>query len=152
MTARDEIDLLLRVTSQVAQKMLESGGLMHFGTVLGSKRDVQVLMPKSMKANVVWEELVSYWKREIGAAAAKAEWRAIACCTFATELLDDNSLSGPALVVHIEHFDTKTGAEDVAYKYQGSREGKIALGETTRASAKRWLIENTLSSQIERRI
>ena len=148
MTSRDEIDLLLRVTSQVAQTMLESGSLMHFGTVLGSRRDVQVLMPKSMKENPAWEELVSYWKREIGAAAANVEWRAIACCTFATELRDDNSLGGHALVVHIEHFDKNTGAEDVAYKYRGSR-GTITMRETTRAGAKRWLTESTQSSQIE---
>ena len=152
MTAREEMDLLLRIASQVAQKMLESGGLRHFGTILGSKRDVQVLMPKSVKENVSLEELVSYWRREIGTAAAKAEWRVVACCTFAAELRDDNSFGGSALVIHIEHCDKRTEAEDVAYKYQGSRGSKIILGETSRAGAKRWLMDSATADQFEQRV
>ena len=152
MTAREEMDLLLRVTSQVAQKMLESGGWMHFGTVLGPKRDVQVLMPKSTKENASGKELASYWKREIGIAAEKAKWRAIACCTFATDLRPENSSGENGFVVHIEHFDQGAGAEDAAYKYQGSRGTKITLSETTRASAKRWLMESARPNNTERGI
>jgi hypothetical protein len=35
MTPREELDLLLRVVSQLAQKQLETGGRMHFGAILG---------------------------------------------------------------------------------------------------------------------
>lgn len=136
MTAREEMDLLIRVTSEVAQKMLESGGLMHFGTVLGSKRDVQVLMPKSMKKEVAWHELEAYWKREI---ASKTDWRAIACCTFVTELQQEDHKAKPTFFIHLEHFDVSMGAEDVAYQYHASRGQKITLRETTRLTAERWL-------------
>ena len=149
MTAREEMDLLLRVTSQVAQKMLESGGLMHFGTVLGAKRDVQVLMPKSMTEKVAWRELADYWKERIGTASARMDWRAAACSTFVTLLSGDDSFKASGLLIHVEHFEDQTGAEDIAYEYESSEHGKITLREVTRASAGRWISGNAQASPIQ---
>jgi hypothetical protein len=149
MTAREEMDLLLRVTSQVAQKMLESGGLMHFGTMLGPKRDVQMLMPKSMKEKVAWQELADYWKDKIGTASTKMAWRAVACSTFVKLLSGDDSFKASGLLVHVEHFEVQTGAEDIAYEYERSDHGNITLREVTRASAGRWISGNAQPSPIQ---
>jgi len=139
------MDLLLRVTSQVAQKQLETGGRMHFSAILGSNRDVQLLMPKEMKKGVTWDELVAYWKRELVAAVAKSGWRAVSSCIFASDLfMGADESEHPfhirqALLVHVEHVDGEVAAQDVAYPYQGSPGAKITLGEPNRMAAERWM-------------
>ena len=149
MAASDETELLLRVTLQLAQKMIESGGLMHFGTVLGPKCDVKVLMPKSMKEKVAWQELATYWKDKIGTASAKMDWRAVACSTFVKLLSGDDTFKAAGLLVHVEHFEDQTGAEDIAYEYESSEHGKITLQEVTRASAGRWISGNAQPGPIQ---
>ena len=120
---------------------------MHFGTVLGPKRDVKVLMPKSMKEKVAWQELATYWKDKIGTASTKMDWRAVACSTFVKLLSRDDAFKASGLLVHVEHFEDHTGAEDIAYEYEG-RHGKITLREVTRASAGRWISGNAQPSPI----
>jgi hypothetical protein len=46
MTPKEEKELLLRVVTKLAGQQLEKGGSIAFGATLGSKRDVQLLMPK----------------------------------------------------------------------------------------------------------
>lgn len=147
MLPQEEKDLLIRVVSQVAQKQLETGGQMHFGALLGPKRDVQLLMPESIKKDASWEELRTYWKRQLGAVAAKIDWRAISYCTFGTSLNEAGHKSGNVLVIHVEH--SALPAETVFYPYTGSRGNPITLGEPTREVTDRWMASDFLPAHSE---
>jgi hypothetical protein len=49
MTPDEAKALLLRVVTKLVAQQLEQVGFMPFGAILGQQRDVQLLMPKSMK-------------------------------------------------------------------------------------------------------
>jgi hypothetical protein len=66
--------LLLRVVTKLAAQQLEQVGFMSFGAILSQKRDVQLLMPKSMKTNVVRDELDTYWAQTIRKAIANGDY------------------------------------------------------------------------------
>lgn len=109
----------------------------------------------SMKKGVTWDELIDYWKRELWAAASEMTWRAASSCRFASDVyLGENHsdrafLIHPAFVIHLEHPDEAIGAECVACPYQGSRGGKITLGEPTRTVAGRWMLNVNPASHPE---
>jgi hypothetical protein len=81
MTAADDKKLLLGVALRLAAEQLEKGGLPPFGAVLGSKRDVQLLMPKSFsKRTVTQEDLEEYWFRELRKFATTDGCKAVCFC------------------------------------------------------------------------
>jgi hypothetical protein len=129
MTPSEEKELLLRVVSQVARSLMDTGGQMHFGAVLGSKRDVQVLIPKSMKENVTQDELHVYWERELHAAVVAGDCKAVSSCTFVNVPGRDGKLT-TALLIHMEH--EETGAEDILLPYRCNEDKSIVFGESTR--------------------
>jgi len=81
MTPKEEKELLLRVVTKLAGQQLEKGGFLPFGAALGSKRDVQLLMPKSMKQDVTTDELDAYWVRTLRKAVATGECKTVCSCT-----------------------------------------------------------------------
>lgn len=115
MTPREEKELLLRVVTKLAAKQLARGGFIPFGATLGSKRDVQLLMPKSMKKNVAPEELQGYWARELRQAGASGDCRTVCWCADVRTNLDGGQ-PVPAVFVHIEH--PEAYAENVLYPYK----------------------------------
>jgi len=147
MTPREEMDLLLRVTSQLAQKQLETGGRMHFGSLLGPSRNVQVLMPKEMKKNATWDELIAYWRRELPSASSKMAWRALSFCTFLSGAYDDGT-RGTALLIHLEHADSSVVCEDITFGYVGEPGGKITLSQPTKAVGERLISCTGSPSQV----
>jgi hypothetical protein len=46
MTLQEEKELLLRVATQLATKLIGRGGFIPFGATLGPGRNVKLLMPK----------------------------------------------------------------------------------------------------------
>src|SRR5260370_27449314 len=60
MTPREEIDLLLRVVTRLAQKQLGQVGFIPFVAVLGSNRDVQLLMPAGCKKDLTHDGGAEY--------------------------------------------------------------------------------------------
>lgn len=65
MTPQEEKALLLRVVTKLVTPQLERGGFVPFGAILGQNRNVQLLMPKSVKRDVTRDELVDYWVQTI---------------------------------------------------------------------------------------
>jgi len=126
MTPQEEKELLLRVVTKVAKKQLEQGGFIPFGATLGSNRDVQLLMPKSMKPNVTQDELDAYWVRTLRKAAAGGECKSVCSCADVRIQADDGTMV-PALLIHVEHTDNLS--EDILYPYEKDERLGIVFGE-----------------------
>lgn len=114
MTPQEKKELLLRVVTKLAARQLANGGFIPFGATLGSKRDVQLLMPKSMKTNVARDELRGYWARELAQAAS--EDRGTVCWCADVRIALEGDAPVPAVLIHIEH--PEAYAEDVLYPYE----------------------------------
>src|SRR5271165_4433886 len=108
-----------------------------------------MLVPKSMKLSVTWNELTDYFKRELVSAVSETPWRAVSACIFTSycafaEFAEQDSsarlLQIPlSFLIHVEHCEKNVQAQEVAYPYQGNLGSKIILGEPTRAQAERWI-------------
>jgi len=128
MTPKEEKELLLRVVTKLAGQQLEKGGLIPFGATLGSKRDVQLLMPKSMKQDVTTDELDAYWVRALRQAVATGECKTVCSCTD-VRMQANEGLLVSAVLVHVEHVDTF--AEDILYPYRKDGGSGVVFGEPT---------------------
>jgi hypothetical protein len=100
--------------TKLAGQQLEKGGFIPFGATLGSKRDVQLLMPKSMKQDVTTDELDAYWVRTLRQAVATGECKTVCSCTDVRVQANEGLLVS-AVLVHVEHVDTSS--EDILYPY-----------------------------------
>jgi hypothetical protein len=105
---------------------LERGGFIPFGAILGQNRDVQLLMPKSMKPNVARGELDTYWVKTIRKAIANGECLTACWCADVRGQTDDDTLI-PALLIHVEH--ANSFSEDVLIAYRKNENGKIVFDE-----------------------
>ena len=133
MTPQEEKALLLRVVTQLAAKFLLKGGFIPFGATLGPDRNVELLMPNSMKKDVTRGELYDYFGKELRRSAA-AEDRKTACfCAHVGEV--DGRVVTPAILVHVEH--SEAYAEDVLYPYQLNDVPEVVFGNPTTARADR---------------
>lgn len=135
MTPQEEKELLLRVVVRVATQQLELGrGFYPFGAILGANRDVQLLMPQSMKTDVREDELKSYWVRELRKAIeqGRATFKTACYCTDVRITLETSELV-PAISAHIEH--ANADAETITYPYCWSHDAKPLLNEPTRSPA-----------------
>ena len=65
MTLQEEKELLLRVVTKLAAKLIGEGGFVPFGATLGPGRNVKLLMPKGWKENATRDELEACWSREL---------------------------------------------------------------------------------------
>jgi len=133
MTPQEQKDLLLGVVTKLATKRLEEGGFIPFGATLGSKRDVKLLMPKSMKQNVTRDELEAYWIRELRKATAEDACKTACSCADVRVPVGEGELV-PALLIHVEH--AEGSAEDILYPYRKDESSGIVLGEPTSAAIK----------------
>jgi|SRR5580658_4770481 hypothetical protein len=131
MTPQEQKELLLTVVVRVAVIQLKIGGLFPFGATLGSKRDVKLLTPKSMKKNVSREELDEYWKRELRKSTAEDECKTACWCADVLVPMDDGSLV-PAIFVNFEHADGS--AEDILYPYRKTEGSDVVLDVPTSAT------------------
>src|SRR5260370_31863694 len=102
MTPQEEKALLLRVVTKLAAPHLEKGGFIPFGAILGQKRDVQLLMPKSMKRDVPRNELDNYWARPIRNAIAAGKYMTVCWCADVRGQPDAGPLR-PAVLFHFGH-------------------------------------------------
>jgi hypothetical protein len=127
MTPDEAKALLLRVVTKLVAQQLEQGGFMPFGAILGQKRDVQLLMPKSMKPNVVRDELDTYWAQTIRKAIANGDYTTACWCADVRGQSDDETLI-PALLIHAEHAHSFSEDILIAYRKEG---GKIVFDEPT---------------------
>jgi hypothetical protein len=139
MTLQGDKDLLLRVVTQLAQKQLASGGFIPFGAVLGSKRDIRILMPKSMKQGVAPAELDAYWTRELREAAKTEECKAVCSCTDIRIETDEGALA-TAVLIHVEH--AQGDAEDILYPCRNEEGRGVIFSEPARESTKQQIFNH----------
>ena len=125
MTPDEAKALLLRVVTKLVAQQLEQGGFIPFGAILGQKRDVQLLMPKTMKPNVVRDELDRYWAQTIRKAIANGDYTTVCWCADVRGQADDETLI-PALLIHAEHAHSFSEDILIAYRKEG---GKIVFDE-----------------------
>jgi hypothetical protein len=136
MTPLEEKQLLLRVVLRLAKEQLEKGGFIPFGAVMGTKRDVQLLMPKSMKKDVKQDELDAYWNKQFAPIVAGQDCKTVCTCA-------DVRLSGeqdklvPGVLIHIEHADSD--AEDIFTPYTRDENSKVIFGPETRETVQRFV-------------
>jgi hypothetical protein len=128
MTPQEEKELLLRVVTKLVRKQLEKGGFIPYGATLGSNRDVQLLMPKSMTRDVTRDELDAYWVRTLRQAVAAGECKTVCWCADVRVQAEDGTLL-PAVLIHVEHADTFS--EDILYPYRKDEGSRILFGERT---------------------
>jgi hypothetical protein len=135
MTAADDKKLLLGVALRLAAEQLEKGGLPPFGVVLGSKRDVQLLMPKSFsKRTVTQEDLEEYWFRELRGFTAADGCKAVCFCADVGFPGEKEQITR-GLLVHVEHIEG--GAEDMGYPYWRNDDSRIVFGEPISVTSER---------------
>ena len=111
----EEKELLLRVATKVAAKQLEEGGFFPFGATLSPNRQVQLLVPESMKRDATKDELDAYWGAKLLAAANAARCNTVCSCADSGVLADDGSVVR-AVFIHIEH--AYEYSEDILYPYR----------------------------------
>lgn len=128
MTPQENKALLLRAVTKLAAKQLANGGLMPFGATLGSKREVQLLVPESIKPDATLEELDAYWTRELGQAAATGECDTVCTCVH-VGMQTEEGISVPALLIHIEQMNAFS--ENILYPYEKAEESDVVFGEPT---------------------
>jgi len=128
MTPEDAKALLLRVVTKLVASQLEQGGFIPFGAILGQKRDVQLLMPNSMKRNVARDELDTYWAQTIRKAIANRDYTMACWCADVRAQAQDETLI-PALLIHAEH--AHSFSEDILFAYRKNEGGTIVFDEPT---------------------
>lgn len=126
MTPDEAKALLLRVVTKLVAQQLEQGGFIPFGAILGQQREVQLLMPKSMKRNVTRDELDSYWAQTIRKAIVNGHYKTACWCADVRGQADDETLI-PTLLVHVEH--EHSFAEDILIAYRRNEGGNIVFDE-----------------------
>jgi hypothetical protein len=126
MTPEEEKALLLRIVTKLVAPQLEQGGFVPFGAILGQNREVQLLMPKSMKRGVARDELDNYWVQTIRNAIAAGEYMTVCWCADVRGQTDDGTLI-PALLIHVEH--AHSFSEDILIAYRKNEIGKVVFDE-----------------------
>jgi hypothetical protein len=128
MTAEEQKSLLVRVVIKLALKLLKEKGFYPFGAVLGTKRNVQIFMPKGWKPNSTRDELEAYWFKELRRSTATGDYVAACFCADVRVPVNAGNLV-PAMLVHIEH--AEASAEDGLYPYLKDQQSKVSLGSPT---------------------
>jgi hypothetical protein len=128
MTPDEPKALLLRVVTKLVAPRLEQGGFIPFGAILGQKRDVPLLMPKSMKRNVARDELDTYWTQTIRKAIANGDYLTACWCADVRGQADDETLI-PALLIRAEH--AHSFSENILIAYRKNGAGRIVFDEPT---------------------
>jgi hypothetical protein len=125
MTPLEEKQLLLRVVLRLAKEQLEKGGFIPFGAAMGTKRDVQLLMPKSMKQDVKQDELDAYWNKQFAPIVGGQDCKTVCTCAD-VGLTDDQGGLVLGVLTHIEHADSD--AEDIFTPYTRDENSKVTFG------------------------
>jgi hypothetical protein len=126
MTPQEEKALLLRVATKLVAPQLKQGGFLPFGAILGQNRDVQLLMPKSVKRDVTRDELDKYWTQTIRDAIGSGEYLTVGWCADVREQTKEGGLI-PAVFIHVEH--VRLFSEDILIKYGKKESGEVVFGE-----------------------
>jgi hypothetical protein len=140
MTAREEIDLLLRVVTRLAQQQLEMGGFYPFGAVLGSSRDVQLLMPKGWKKDSTRDEVEAYWYSELRKHSAKDSCKVVCFCANVGVPTEAEEYTW-GVNVYIEH--QQAGAASIFYPYSQNPDSRVEFGQPTTVKTERHVFLNT---------
>jgi hypothetical protein len=128
MTPREEIDLLLRVVTRLAQKQLEKAGFTPFGAVLGANRDVQLLMPKGWAKDSTRDAMEEYWYAELKKHAAKDSCKVVCFCADVRVPMEAGE-NVPAMYVYVEH--PQAEAVNIFYPYSKNSESEVEFGQPT---------------------
>ena len=142
MTPREEIDLLLRVVTRLAQKQLEKGGFIPFGAVLGANREIQLLMPGGWKKDSTRDEVENYWYAELRKHAAKDDCRcACFCADVGVPIESGENLL--AVNVYIEH--PQAEAANIFYPYSQNSASHVEFGQTVTVKTDHHVFSNPQS-------
>jgi hypothetical protein len=128
MTLQEEKELLLRVVTRLAAKLIGQGGFVPFGAALGPGRNVKLLMPKAWKDNVTRDELEAYWSRELKKATTEADCKTVCSCADVRVPMDSGDLA-PGIFIHLEQAGSP--AEDIVYPYLKDGISEAKLGTPT---------------------
>jgi hypothetical protein len=128
MTPQEEKALLIGVVTKLVTPQLERGGFVPFGAILGQNRNIQLLMPESMKRDVTRDELQDYWVQTIRDATTSGEYMTVCWCADVREQTHDGTLV-PAVFVHVEHL--RSFSENVLITYRKNESGRVIFCEST---------------------
>jgi hypothetical protein len=145
MTPREEIDLLLRVVTRLAQQQLEKGGFIPFGAVLGSNRDVQLLMPKGWKKDSTQDEMEAYWYSELRKHAAKDGCKVVCFCADVRVPMEVGEYT-LAVNVYIEH--PQAEPENIYYPYRQNAGSHVQFGQPTTVKTEHHVFLNSRSPRL----
>jgi hypothetical protein len=117
MNLNEQKTLLLRVVTQLIEKQLNEQGLRTFGAVLGSGREVQLLVPETIKRqHPSLDELDSYWLEQLRKAVMGTDANAACYCAEVQTIREDGTPITPGIVLFLEQ---KAGnAEYRFYTYE----------------------------------
>jgi hypothetical protein len=99
MTLQEEKDLLLRVVTKLAAKLIGQGGFVPFGATLGPGRNVKLLMPKGWKENATRDELEAYWSRALNKATTEADCKTVCSCADVRVPMESGDLAPASLFI-----------------------------------------------------
>ena len=123
MTLQEEKELLLRVVTRLAAKLIGQGGFVPFGATLGPGRNVKLLMPKGWKENATRDELEAYWSRELKKATTEPDCKTVCSCADVRVPMYNGDLA-PGILIHLEQIGSP--AEDIVYPYlKDGKEAKL---------------------------
>src|ERR1700758_2172644 len=120
MTLQEEKELLLRVVTRLAAKLIGQGGFVPFGATLGPGRNVKLLMPKGWKENATRDELEAYWSRELKKATTEPDCKTVCSCADVRVPMDNGDLA-PGILIHLEQIGSP--AEDICLPVPQTRHG-----------------------------
>jgi hypothetical protein len=128
MTLEEEKELLLRVATKLAIKLIGKGGFVPFGAMLGPGRNVKLLMPKDWKKDATREEVEAYWSRELKNATTEAPCKTVCSCADVRVPMDSGELL-PGIFIHLEQAGPL--AKDIVYPYVKDGNSEAMLGTPT---------------------
>jgi hypothetical protein len=128
MTPQEEKNLCLLVITRLLPGRLQDDGLYPFGATLGSNRNINLLVPTSMRKSPTRDELESYWIKQLQESVTKSQGDCKAACFCMAVLIPaTNGEMVPAVMVYLDHITAS--AEDIFYPYWKDEHSKFVLGE-----------------------
>lgn len=110
---------------QLVHKELAGQGLRSFGAVMSKSREMQVLVPESMKEGATLEELDNYWVKQLRSALASADYGAACYVTDVRVASPEGQLISPGVLLFIE--EAGANAEYHFYVYEKRQDSTIAM-------------------------
>jgi len=121
--------LLLRVMMQLVEKELAGQGLRTFAAVVARDREVQLLVPETIKEHPSLEEIDKYWIAQLRSKMAAGHCEAAGYCTDIGVATEDGQPITRGVLVFVEQ--PRANAEYRFYPYEKHQDSTVTMGEPT---------------------